>query len=1807
MATIEFASSSVDVPKEALKNAFYNLTDSQGFYIVLERISTLQRQRGSTFSVEIVDDIPGTDAHGVVTRYYRSTGNAEILIEKNAFDGDFYYYGNGAGTHAMSLERYLAEEVFHVYQGLTSSHLSDTEAEIEAQDFANKVMAEIHGVTNEPVADIPADPMINPNTHPGSGLSPVVKNVSPYDPAVLDWLEPHAGGDDNDGETTETYADETEAKVGEAENNGSPLVLDLDDDGVELLNLNSGDAIYWDIDNDGFAEASGWVSSDDGLLAIDLNQDGVVNNSSEVFGDQTGYANGFLALAAYDSNEDGKISEQDAVWDNLRVWTDDNGDGNSQGAELHTLDGLLITEIGLAYTNVNTTIAGNSIKQKSTFVIDGNVHDIVDAYFNYSDLNTVYSGDQSVGLNAAFLPTLRGYGRLASLHIAMSDDNNNQNPQSLISLISNLDARVFSDVFSDDASIFSTSKAIMLRWAKVDSVSSTSRGNYIDAQELEFLEKFTGRDFLQRGWMTDPGSLAAEQLKEAFHIAQSNIAARLMAQGAGGDLFTGSFRYDLSTDKFLGVTGIDAGALADLVTLAGSASDLEAFWQNVVRMIEFTVGVSSLSAEDQADLEDAINGSNPTLHLNDVVDSLDYDAPTGMNLSGTASGDTLTGDSGNDRIVSGYGNDVLNGGIGDDYLAGQGDSDILNGGTGGDYLLGGFGVDVYEYNLGDGGDTIVEDGTGTGNTSDRILFGVGIDLGDLTFTRAANNRDLVIDIDTGSQTGSIIIEDQFNYSAGGGSVELLDFNGASTYALTTRAWTMHGTVGADDLRGVTSGGLDTDTIYGEGGDDEIGGGNGADTLLGGDGNDDITGDAGNDILYGDEGDDTLDGGASDDAMYGGSGNDHMRGGPGNDTYYFVGGKDSIDDSSGADTIRLDAAWNGIAPQYLRIGSSLRVYFDAENCIDIDNYYSASRAVETLAYADATTVNLTTVSYVAQGTSGNDTLTGNAFANAMYGEAGDDSMYGGDGTDTMYGGDGNDSMQGQNQNDFVYGGAGSDTLYGNAGDDYLEGGAGDDYMQGGTNNDTFKYASGIDRIYDQSGTDVLQIVAGYDLSDAAIVRRIDGPTGAYDLRVEFSSTNYVWIEEYFTGTTYNVESLVFADATAVTLNALAYTLYGSAAADTAYGVSAGGISNDTMYGLGGNDNLDGGTGDDYLYGGEGDDKLLGGAGNDTINGGAGSDTLNGGTNIDTLTYSDAAAAITVSLGVTIAQNTGGAGTDTVSAFENLTGSAFNDALTGDGNANVIQGGSSDDTIEGGAGNDTLDGGAGTGDTLKCASATSAITVSLAVATAQVTGGAGTDTVSNFENVTGSAYNDVLTGNVSNNVMDGGTGADTMTGGAGNDTYYVDNASDTVIETSGAGTDLVYSSGSFNLSGQYIENLTLTGSGNTDATGNSLDNVLTGNSGNNVLNGGTGADTMTGGAGDDTYYVNSAADTVIETSGAGTDLVHSSVSFNLSGQYIENLTLTGSGNTNATGNSLANTLTGNSGNNVLNGGTGADTMAGGAGDDTYYVNATSDSVIEVANSGTDQIFSSVSYSLSGQHIENLTLTGSGNTNVAGNSLANILVGNSGNNVLNGSTGADTMTGGAGNDTYVVDNAGDTVVEASGSAGGTDLVQSSVSFSLSGHYIENLTLTASGNTNATGNSLANTLTGSSGNNALNGGTGNDVLNGGAGADVLTGGSGQDTFVFDSALTGNIDTVADFSAANDTIRLDQSIFTAITTLGTLSAAAFFAGPAAHDADDRIVYNAVTGNLFYDSDGTGANAAVQFAQLNGTPTISNADFHVMA
>ena len=544
--------------------------------------------------------------------------------------------------------------------------------------------------------------------------------------------------------------------------------------------------------------------------------------------------------------------------------------------------------------------------------------------------------------------------------------------------------------------------------------------------------------------------------------------------------------------------------------------------------------------------------------------------------------------------------------------------------------------------------------------------------------------------------------------------------------------------------------------------------------------------------------------------------------------------------------------------------------------------------------------------------------------------------------------------------------------------------------------------------------------------------------------------------------------------------------------------------------------------------------------------AGIATVVGGTGIDTLSaagYTAASGVVFLNADATDSL-VGGAGVDTISSGSNfnmslssgvevleLTGSAT--LGTGNSQDNWLLGGSGNDSLSGLDGNDTLEGRAGT-DSLVGGLGDDVYIVEDSADAIVENSGAGTDTVrssanytlsgNNVENLvytstlggglTGNSLNNSLIGNIGNDTLEGkdsvAGGTDTLIGGAGDDRYVVDSATDLIIDASGV--DMVESKTDFDLSntlvggGNTIENLAYTGSGAATLTGNSLNNSLFGNSGNDTLEGQGGVDTLSGGAGLDVYIVDTTTD-LIEDNGGATDMVRSSVSFDLSntlvagGSGIEQLVLTGAA-VSGTGNIVANTLTGNSLANSLDGGADIDSLIGGLGSDTYFVDNALDKVSETDATtlgGNDLVVSSIDYTLL-SNVERLVLTGSA-TLGAGNGLDNTLTGNSLANSLVGGAGVDSLIGGLGDDTYRVDTLGDTVFENANE--GTDTVISMVSHTLSGN-IENLTYEGTLSATLTGNALANTILG----NALG-----NRLDGAVGADSLVGGAGNDTYVVDNA----------------------------------------------------------------------------------------------
>lgn len=1096
-----------------------------------------------------------------------------------------------------------------------------------------------------------------------------------------------------------------------------------------------------------------------------------------------------------------------------------------------------------------------------------------------------------------------------------------------------------------------------------------------------------------------------------------------------------------------------------------------------------------------------------------------------------------------EAISASAGSDHIYGTNGIEALYGNGGADILQGRWGADIIDGGEGIDIAEY--------------GSAVTVD-LMFGY------LNTGEAAGDSLINIEGLAGSDVADDLRGDGIdNRLAGNGGNDLL-----------------RGRAGNDSIEG----GAGRDTLWGDQGSDLLDGGSDSDTMYGGSGDDMYIVDNGFDqvIEYANEGYDTiatlidytltenshverLEAGDGDIDIIGNSLANDLAGGFGNNGLFGMGGDDTLNGWVGSDWIE-----GGDGDDVIMVGNTRGhdTYIGGEGSDTLAFYYEFDGGIT----FDLTWGPVPFWGYVPYvGTTVIGSITWSEIENVR-GTAGDDTIYGDAGNNILSGGT-----------------FGHDTLYGRDGDDRLEGGTGFDTLGGGDGNDTlvgnYEYSVyGVDAMYGGAGNDTA------DFSNHGHAVWID---------LDYAGRE-VWTRDgadVLTGTWRQVADLDSVE-----------NFIGSAGSDQLWGNAEdnrieGRAGHDEIYGREGNDVLVGGLGFDTLDGGDGDDTLVGTYeyspyGVDVMFGGAGSDTVDFSNHdhavwID-LDYAGREVWTRDGAGLTVGSWRQVADLD---AVENLIGSAGADQIWGNAEANRIEGGAGSDEIYGREGDDVLVGGLG-GDTID--------------------GGDGTDLAVYFGTRADFSVTDLSDGNyLISDLREGAPeGADRV---SGIETIQFADGEFTITDLiNSAPTDLA-------LSGETVDEDSAIGTvvgtlSTTDADADEtfIYQLLDDAGGRFALDGANlvVADVLdfetattrqvtvrvTDSAGlvyDETFTiaVNDILEGAVITGTDGDDLVRGTIASEGLARSTEAADeISGlAGNDVLYGEGGDDIIDGGTGNDTLDGGTGDDTMSGGADDDTYYVDSLGDTVIENTNAGIDKVISTVNTTLAA-NVENLQLAGSDNINGTGNGLANTLTGNASNNVLNGRGGADQMIGGGGNDTYYVDSAGDKVIEIAGA--GTDRVISTVSITLAAN-VENLQLNGSANINGTGNTLANTLAGNSGNNVLNGLLGNDILSGGGGAD---------SFVFSTALnaTTNVDRIIDFSVPDDTIWLDDAVFTTLNPTGRLAASAFTVGAAAADASDRIIYNAATGALLYDADGTGASAAIRFATLDPGLAMTNADFQIV-
>ena len=917
----------------------------------------------------------------------------------------------------------------------------------------------------------------------------------------------------------------------------SPIILDLNGDGVQTLAL-ADSGVWFDLNNNGFAERTGWVSSEDGLLAIDLNGNGIIDNGAELFGNHTlladgiRAANGFEALKQYDGDGNGIIDSADAVFSSLRIWQDKNSNGSTDEGELLTMAQAGIAALNLGYTDSSLKDAqGNAHRQQGSYTkTDGSRADATDIWFAANTADSRYSFTAEHTEQSAKLPDVAAFGNVMDLKDSAAKD-----PE-LAQMLADYAAHLKNGTENEEML-----HRLIYRWTGADSVDPQSRGGFIDGRQLAALESLTGEAFLQLGSFSNPGPNAAEYLKEEYGrfarytdavIRLKTVYADVLPQIAG---YKRNGNWQAVARRAQNM--IQAGEIIKAGTLMKILADALAYNRTAANTLLTEAAILAAALDDQE--RKTFFGVWQGTFGNDKGNQI-YAPKNGNGFA--------DGGKGNDTVYGGAENDILLGGAGDDFILGYDGNDILEGGAGNDHLEGGKGNDTYVFGRNFGKDTIVNYDI-SANRTDIIRFTDGQTLNDFTFTRGLH--DLYITAKDGS--GSITVNNHFVGDAvTGHHIDRIEFaDGSSLNVEDVKKLVSQNTDGDDRLYAFSygsemSGGKGNDTLWGGAGNDVFFGNEGNDSLSGFGGNDILDGGDGRDSLHGNDGNDTLLGGTGDDSLYGddgddilegGAGNDHLEGGKGNDTYVFGRnfGKDTIVNydisANRTDIIRFTDGQTLNDFTFTRGLHDLYITAkDGSGSITVNNHFVGDAVtghhIDRIEFADGSSLNVEDVKkLVSQNTDGDDRLYAFSYGSEMSGGKGNDTLWGNAGADTFRGEEGNDTLFGFGGNDILDGGDGRDYLYGNEGDDILKGGEGDDHLDGGSGNDTyiFNKGDGRDTISDygnKADTDTLRL-GSLKLSDMEFYKS----GGDLVLRT-LDQADSVNISGFFDG--HGVERFEFAD-------------------------------------------------------------------------------------------------------------------------------------------------------------------------------------------------------------------------------------------------------------------------------------------------------------------------------------------------------------------------------------------------------------------------------------------------------------------------------------------------------------------------------------------------------------------------------------------------------------------------------------------------------------------------------------------------------
>ncbi|MEM7701534.1 MAG: calcium-binding protein [Pseudomonadota bacterium] len=969
-------------------------------------------------------------------------------------------------------------------------------------------------------------------------------------------------------------------------------------------------SVFFDFAADGFAERTGWIGSGEAFLAIDHNGDGIINDGTELFGNDI--TDGFDVLVQYDTNTDGLIDINDAQFGDLLLWTDANLDGVSTSDELQSLSDAGLVSLSLTTTPVEAFNQGNWVaNQSSVEFSDGSTAVSQTVYFNTRPSDSVYQVPENFQYHedSFFLPELKGFGNLPDLAVALTLDSAIR--QSLHDLVADSNTLTYSEFRSRVADI-------VLAWA--GPTPSDDRGPNVDREKLHVLETFWGISW-------GGGTVSAADARGAHNSYESIIdgaVARLSVQMshlhyakevvAGND--PNPFDHKLAPLGVFHYNSEDNGlsGRADLLlpgAIGVGAPNRETFVEYLDDLSDYFAPISGvLYNGDQSALVEVVNQwFGP-----------DFALPTGISR---------------DDVYSGLNTsvEILQAGA-DPIGPGNGRTRTIYGSVENDIVDGGSGSDTFVYTRG-GGDDVFRNGINDG-LRDRLVVS-GVASTDVSVGRDGSIAVLIIgESQPGAgDAGSISLTDTFDGHHARG-VERIEFEDGTVWTqhdLRIRHLSEVSTDGDDVIVGFRFG----DLIEAGLGDDDVAGGDGADTYVynRGDGNDilrdTIDGSTGDRLLLrgiqesdvslvrngadvsliisesspgsadggsvllreslnskhargiefvefesgtvwtqstlrlrhladaSTSGDDTIVGFDTGDTIEAGLGNDDVAGGDGGDTYiYNRGDGDDIirEQINGSTTDRLILRGVGPADVSVERQSASAILVIAESSsgagdgarITLTESFASkhARGVEFIEFDDGTVWTQATLRTLHFDSAGTD---------------GDDTIFGFSTSDTLEGGLGNDSLSG---------GDGSDTYVYNRGD-------GEDSISEGINgsvSDNLLLADILpgEVTFERSGTNVTIVIAesAPGAGDGGRVTLLDNLD-----------------ERYGNG----VDKVTFGDGTVFTQGDIRRELTASASTD----------GDDTITGTGASETLFGGLGDDYIYGAGGNDTYLykRGDGNDTI--------------------------------------------------------------------------------------------------------------------------------------------------------------------------------------------------------------------------------------------------------------------------------------------------------------------------------------------------------------------------------------------------------------------------------------------------------------------------------------------------------------------------------------------------------------------------------------------------------------------------------